>query len=136
MQPRGVMTACVGQKDVARIDIHWAMIPMMAVSETGNEFCHPHYVETQSFAQMKGLSACQKSLSGSHVNSTATVRRLLKFDPFCSYLCLLDSCQAPDNFKQLRETTGLGRNVNGSVCLNFVCQCVLRIVDSKLYRCD
>jgi len=33
-----------------------------------------------------------------------------------------DSCQAPDNFKELRETTGLGRNVNGSICLNFVCQ--------------
>lgn len=33
-----------------------------------------------------------------------------------------DSCQAPSNFKELKETTGLGRNVNGSVCLNFVCQ--------------
>ncbi|KAH9994931.1 hypothetical protein BJV74DRAFT_770047 [Russula compacta] len=33
-----------------------------------------------------------------------------------------DSCQAPDDFEELRDTTGLGRNVNGSVCLNFVCQ--------------
>ncbi|KAI0000395.1 hypothetical protein BJV77DRAFT_973648 [Russula vinacea] len=29
-----------------------------------------------------------------------------------------DSCLAPDDFKDLRETTGLGRNVNGSICLN------------------
>jgi hypothetical protein len=100
------------------------MMPMAAVADTGNKLRHPHFVETQSFAQMKGLSACQKSRLGSHVNSTATVRSLLKFDPFYSYLCLLDSCQAPGDFKDLRETTGLGRNVNGSVCLNFVCQCV------------
>ena len=97
---------------------------MAAVAETGNELRHPNYVRRQSFAQMKGLSARQKSRLGSHVNWTETVRSLLKFDPFYSYLCLLDSCQAPDDFKQLRETTGLGRNVNGSVCLNFVCQCV------------
>ncbi len=73
---------------------------------------------------MKGLSVCEKSRLGSHVNSTATVRGLLKFDRVYSYPCLVDSCQAPDNFKELKETTGLGRNVNGSVCLNFVCQCV------------
>jgi len=33
-----------------------------------------------------------------------------------------DSCVAPDNFKDLRDTTGNGLNVNGSICLNFVCQ--------------
>ena len=97
---------------------------MVAVAETGKKLRHPRYVETQSFALTKGLNACQKSRSGNRVNSTATVRSHLKFDPFYSFLCLLDSCQGPDNFKQLRETTGLGRNVNGSVCLNFACQCV------------
>jgi len=33
-----------------------------------------------------------------------------------------DSCQAPDNFHELRDESGFGRNFNGSVCLNFVCQ--------------
>ncbi|KAI0256136.1 hypothetical protein BJV78DRAFT_1097382, partial [Lactifluus subvellereus] len=33
-----------------------------------------------------------------------------------------DSCQGPENFKELRDTLGTGLNVNGSVCLNFVCQ--------------
>ncbi|KAI0035876.1 hypothetical protein K488DRAFT_76341 [Vararia minispora EC-137] len=32
-----------------------------------------------------------------------------------------DSCQPPSNFKDLRDTSGFGLNVNGSVCLNFVC---------------
>ena len=100
------------------------MIQTPAVAEMGKKLHHPHYVETQSFAQMKGLSASQKSRSGSHVNLTATVRGLLEFDPFYSDLCLLDSCQGPDNFRELKETSGLGRNVNGSICLNFVCQCV------------
>ena len=104
------------------------MAPTAAVVETGNKLRHPNYVQTQSFVQMKGLSARQKSRLGSHVNSTATVRSLLEFDPLYSYLCLLDSCQAPDDLKELKETTGssLGRNVNGSVCLNFVCQCVFK----------
>ena len=97
------------------------MVPTVAA---GHKLCHPHYVKTQSFVQMKDLSACQKLRLGSHVNSTATVRSLLMFDPFYSYLCHLDSCQGPEDSKELKETTGLGRNVNGSVCLNFVCQCV------------
>jgi hypothetical protein len=100
------------------------MVPKAAVALMGNKLRHPQYVQTQSFAQMKGLSACPKSRLGSLVNSTATVRILLKFDPFYPCLCLLDSCQAPDDFKDLKETVGLGRNVNGSVCLNFACQCV------------
>ncbi|KAA1472958.1 hypothetical protein DENSPDRAFT_839361 [Dentipellis sp. KUC8613] len=33
-----------------------------------------------------------------------------------------DECQAPDNFQDLRDTSGRGLNVNGSICLNFVCQ--------------
>ncbi|KAH8994002.1 hypothetical protein EDB92DRAFT_1934423 [Lactarius akahatsu] len=33
-----------------------------------------------------------------------------------------DSCIGPDDFKDLRDTTGRGLNVNGSICLNFVCQ--------------
>ncbi|KAI9456623.1 hypothetical protein F5148DRAFT_984406 [Russula earlei] len=33
-----------------------------------------------------------------------------------------DSCQPPPNQQQLQDTNGLGRNVNGSICLNFVCQ--------------
>ncbi|TFK75273.1 hypothetical protein BDN72DRAFT_832127 [Pluteus cervinus] len=32
-----------------------------------------------------------------------------------------DQCEAPDNFKELADTTGRGLNVNGSVCLNNVC---------------
>ena len=72
----------VGQKDVARIDFRWAMIPTMAVAETGKIFRHPRCVGTQSFAQMKGLSAFQKSRLGSHVNSTATVRSLPNFQIF------------------------------------------------------
>ncbi|CAK5281480.1 unnamed protein product [Mycena citricolor] len=32
-----------------------------------------------------------------------------------------DQCEGPPNFKQLRDTTGRGLNVNGSVCLNNVC---------------
>ncbi|KAI0305567.1 hypothetical protein B0F90DRAFT_1699104 [Multifurca ochricompacta] len=33
-----------------------------------------------------------------------------------------DSCLGPDNFKELKDTSGRGLNVNGSICLNFVCQ--------------
>ncbi|KAI0051223.1 hypothetical protein FA95DRAFT_354626 [Auriscalpium vulgare] len=33
-----------------------------------------------------------------------------------------DECEGPPNFMQLRDTTGHGLNVNGSICLNFVCQ--------------
>ncbi|KAG6813325.1 hypothetical protein H0H92_012138 [Tricholoma furcatifolium] len=32
-----------------------------------------------------------------------------------------DQCEAPPNFQQLADTSGRGRNVNGSVCLNNVC---------------
>jgi hypothetical protein len=42
----------------------------------------------------------------------------------------LDSCQSPPDASQLRDTSGQGRNVNGAVCLNFVCQCVF--LDRKL----
>jgi hypothetical protein len=74
---------------------------------------------------MKGPSACQKLRLASHVNSTATVRSLLNIDSLVTYLCpLSDSCEAPSNFKELKDTTGFGRNINGSVCLNFACQCV------------
>lgn len=97
------------------------MVPTVAAEI---KLCLPHYVKTLSFVQMKGLSACQKLRLGSHVNSIATVRSLPIFDPFYLYFCHLDSCQGPEDSKELKETTGLGRNVNGSVCLNFVCQCV------------
>ncbi|TFY78916.1 hypothetical protein EWM64_g5097 [Hericium alpestre] len=33
-----------------------------------------------------------------------------------------DECLGPPDFQDLRDTTGYGLNVNGSVCLNFVCQ--------------
>ncbi|KAI0063657.1 hypothetical protein BV25DRAFT_402475 [Artomyces pyxidatus] len=33
-----------------------------------------------------------------------------------------DECEGPPNYQDLRDTTGRGLNVNGSVCLNFVCQ--------------
>jgi hypothetical protein len=36
----------------------------------------------------------------------------------------LDSCEPPPDAPQLRDTSGQGRNFDGSVCLNFVCQCV------------
>ncbi|CAL1707395.1 unnamed protein product [Somion occarium] len=32
-----------------------------------------------------------------------------------------DECEAPPDFQDLADNTGLGRNVNGSVCLNNVC---------------
>ncbi|KIY44376.1 hypothetical protein FISHEDRAFT_51660 [Fistulina hepatica ATCC 64428] len=32
-----------------------------------------------------------------------------------------DECEGPPNYKQLRDTTGYGLNVNGSVCLNNIC---------------
>ncbi|ETW80398.1 hypothetical protein HETIRDRAFT_321297 [Heterobasidion irregulare TC 32-1] len=32
-----------------------------------------------------------------------------------------DECLAPDNFKELRDQSARGLNVNGSICLNFVC---------------
>ncbi|THH17339.1 hypothetical protein EW146_g3457 [Bondarzewia mesenterica] len=33
-----------------------------------------------------------------------------------------DECLGPDNFKDLRDESGMGLNVNGSLCLDFVCQ--------------
>jgi hypothetical protein len=32
-----------------------------------------------------------------------------------------DECEGPPNFAELSDQTGQGRNVNGSVCLNYVC---------------
>ncbi len=32
-----------------------------------------------------------------------------------------DECEAPPNFKELADNSGLGLNVNGSVCLNNLC---------------
>ncbi len=32
-----------------------------------------------------------------------------------------DQCLGPDNFKDLADTSGRGLNVNGSVCLNYMC---------------
>lgn len=37
---------------------------------------------------------------------------------------LIDQCEGPDNWQELADTTGRGLNVNGSVCLNNVCQYV------------
>ena len=37
----------------------------------------------------------------------------------------LDECEGPPNFKELADNTGFGLNVNGSVCLNNICMCVL-----------
>ena len=36
-------------------------------------------------------------------------------------------CEGPPNFAELRDTTGFGLNVNGSICLNNICMCVLRL---------
>ncbi|KAI0318266.1 hypothetical protein OF83DRAFT_1116899 [Amylostereum chailletii] len=33
-----------------------------------------------------------------------------------------DECEGPPNFKDLRDETGFGLNVNGSICLNFKCK--------------
>ena len=38
-----------------------------------------------------------------------------------------DECEGPPNFAELRDTTGFGLNVNGSICLNNICMCVLVI---------
>lgn len=37
----------------------------------------------------------------------------------------IDQCEPPPNFAELADTTGRGLNVNGSVCLNNVCMCVV-----------
>lgn len=42
-----------------------------------------------------------------------------------------DSCVGPDDYKDLRDTTGRGLNVNGSVCLNFACQYVFRVLPAR-----
>jgi hypothetical protein len=42
-----------------------------------------------------------------------------------------DSCVGPDDFKGLRDTTGRGLNVNGSICLNFLCQWVTRVFSTR-----
>jgi hypothetical protein len=41
--------------------------------------------------------------------------------------CPLDSCRPPPNSAELRDRSGQGLNFNGSICLNFVCQCVIQI---------
>ena len=34
---------------------------------------------------------------------------------------ITDQCIAPDNFMELRDTSGRGLNYNGSVCINTIC---------------
>ena len=46
----------------------------------------------------------------------------------CAYApfdCHADQCEAPPDWRTLRDTSGRGLNVNGSVCLNYTCMCVL-----------
>jgi hypothetical protein len=40
---------------------------------------------------------------------------------------LLDECEGPPNFLELRDTSNKGLNVNGSVCLNYQCMYVAKV---------
>ena len=39
-----------------------------------------------------------------------------------AHSCNVDECQPPDNANELEDKNGYGLNVNGAICLNFVCQ--------------
>src|SRR6266851_6357219 len=117
------MASVIGRA-VAGIGSRLAMIPV-AVEEMGSISPRPHYVLPPSFAQTRGPNVSHKLPLDSHVNSIVMVR--------CSILCAhisssssLDSCQPPPNVAELADFSGQGLNVNGSICLNFVCQCVFQ----------
>jgi hypothetical protein len=62
---------------------------------------------------------CQFNRDGSIVSLSLMPSSLI------SSYSSLDSCEGAHNYWELRDPAGTGRNVNGSVCLNFVCQCVV-----------
>ncbi|KAH9159972.1 hypothetical protein EDB89DRAFT_1009856, partial [Lactarius sanguifluus] len=75
------------------------------VEEAGNASNFLQNVRSRSSVRTKDRNVPRGFKLDSRVNSTVTTRVL-----------------GPDDFKDLRDTTGRGLNVNGSICLNFVCQ--------------
>lgn len=84
-------------------------------------------VRSISSVRTKDLSAPIKLVLDNRVNSTVMVRGIFNFLMTRNHLFPLDSCIGPDDYKDLRDTSGRGLNVNGSICLNFVCQYVFGV---------
>jgi hypothetical protein len=126
MRRLGATMANVSQGAVAGIGTRWAMIPV-GVSGMGSTSPCRQCVRPTSFALTRGPNVSKKLPLGTHVNSIAMVCSLVSFNWILSthiLLLPLDSCEPPSDASQLKDTSGQGRNFNGAVCLNFVCQCV------------
>ena len=133
MRRPGVTTAYVGAKDAAGTNFRLVIL-LARVEETGNTSILLQNVRSQSSVRTKGLSAPQRFKLDSHVNSTVTVRSIDIFSFLTMHIHIspsLDSCVGPDDFKDLRDTTGNGLNINGSICLNFLCQYVFRVLFTR-----
>jgi len=93
----------------------------------GKHITPPSLCHTSEFCPDEG-SQCISKLA---VGQPCQFDRDGSWSPSLSVLSIssfptLDSCEAPENFHELRDQAGLGRNFNGSVCLNFVCQFVFQ----------
>ncbi len=127
MRLLGVTAAHVSPKGAVGTNFRLA-IPPAKVEETGTGKSSNllQNVRFMSSVRTKGMSAPQRSTLDNRVSSIVTVRsvHIFNFPVVRITSSSLDSCLGPDNFKELRDTTGRGLNVNGSICLNFVCQYV------------
>ena len=131
MRRPGVTTAYVRTKAAAGTNSPLVII-LVRVKEAKTSSLLQN-VRSMSSVRTKGLSAPQRFMLDSRVNSTVTVRRyLFHFKIIRTHLSppSPDSCVGPDDFKELRDTTGRGLNVNGSICLNFACQYVFRVLST------
>ena len=129
MQQHGVTTAYVKTKGAAGTNSRLGIL--LATLQAGKSSSLLQNVPSISSVRTKDLSAPQKFKLDSRVNSTVTVRSIFNFLMTRNHLFPLDSCVAPDNSKDLRDTTGRGLNVNGSICLNFVCQYVFGVLSTR-----
>ncbi|KAI9442362.1 hypothetical protein H4582DRAFT_1276672 [Lactarius indigo] len=94
----------VGTKVAAGMNFRLVIL-LARVEEAGNASTFLQNVRSQSSVQTKDRNAPQRFKLDSRVNSTVTTRVLV-----------------PTISKISETPTGRGLNVNGSICLNFVCQ--------------
>jgi hypothetical protein len=130
MRQPGVTTESVRTKYAAGTNSRLVILP--AILQAGKT---SSLLQNEQFCPDEGsqcaLKPCLKLKIFKVGQFDRTVRSIFKnLMTHSNHLFPLDSCIGPDDFKDLRDSTGRGLNVNGSICLNLVCQYVFAV----LYR--
>lgn len=120
--------------------IHILSAEAMANAKTGAAERTIFHLDTRQLtisrtSVLKASSARTKRMSVRIYYSLEVIANLIGMASTLSLKCTAiinakstsDQCEGPPNFKDLADTTGRGLNVNGSVCLNSKCTCVIRL---------